>query len=292
MSMFRLTTRALRIVSGVVLIGAGVLGSATTAGAQQPGSVNTVEATATIFNRQNEAIGLLSLANVPGGVMASVTVSGLTPGEHGIHLHERGVCDSPLFTAAGAHWNPAMREHGLMNPRGSHGGDLPNRVALPNGSASFQHMIPASMLPNVDALIDADGTAVVIHETADDQLTYPVGNSGGRIACGIVSRTLINQSKLDLGRWFGVPSMMPTPPMPGGMTPPAPMSPAPVQPMPAVPGALMTPAQPMQPMPMGPMSPTQPMPMGPMQPIPAAPDAPMPMGPMSPTQPMPIGPMS
>ncbi|HEX9947553.1 MAG TPA: superoxide dismutase family protein [Allosphingosinicella sp.] len=117
-----------------------------------------------------------------------VEAIGMTPGAYGAHLHTTGRCDAPGFTTAGPHWNPTGQMHGKDNPKGMHKGDLPNLLVGTDGRGSFEYTIPnaglSGMLPN--RLIDADGAAVVIHAKADDFRTDPSGNSGDRIACGVL----------------------------------------------------------------------------------------------------------
>jgi Cu-Zn family superoxide dismutase len=117
-----------------------------------------------------------------------VEAVGMTPGAYGAHLHTTGRCDAPAFTTAGPHWNPTGHKHGKDNPAGMHKGDLPNLLVGTDGRGSFEYTIPnaglSGMLPN--RLIDADGASVVIHAKADDFRTDPSGNSGDRIACGVL----------------------------------------------------------------------------------------------------------
>jgi superoxide dismutase, Cu-Zn family len=114
--------------------------------------------------------------------------AGMSPGAYGAHLHTTGRCDPPGFTTAGAHWNPTGQMHGKDNPKGMHKGDLPNLLVGSDGRGSFEYTIPnaglSGMLPN--RLIDSDGASVVIHAKADDFRTDPSGNSGARIACGVL----------------------------------------------------------------------------------------------------------
>lgn len=109
-----------------------------------------------------------------------VDADGLPAGVHGIHLHAVGRCDGPKFESAGAHWNPAGRQHGKDNPQGAHLGDLPNLTADADGKASASFAIAGDMA-------DADGTALVIHAKPDDYKTDPSGNSGDRIACAVLA---------------------------------------------------------------------------------------------------------
>lgn len=114
--------------------------------------------------------------------------AGLAPGTYGVHVHSVGRCDPPAFAGAGPHWNPTARQHGKDNPKGMHMGDLPNLVVGADGRGSYQYAIADATFagPSADALLDADGAAVVIHAQADDYRTDPSGNSGARIACGVL----------------------------------------------------------------------------------------------------------
>ena len=107
----------------------------------------------------------------------------MPPGTHGAHVHTVGRCDPPAFETAGSHWNPTTMKHGTMNPQGPHQGDLPNLVVDGGGRGTIGATIPGATLAS---LLDADGAAVVIHASADDLRTDPSGNSGGRIACGVL----------------------------------------------------------------------------------------------------------
>lgn len=119
----------------------------------------------------------------------SIALAGLTPGTHGVHLHTTGSCEAPGFQSAGGHLNPGARKHGAENPQGAHLGDLPNATIGANGAGTVSARL---LLPRAEALaaiFDSDGTAVVVHEGADDYRTDPAGNSGSRIACGVLTRS-------------------------------------------------------------------------------------------------------
>ena len=131
-------------------------------------------------------LGTLTLTNRPGGLGLTGVVRGLPPGTHGIHVHAVGRCDPPGFESAGPHWNPMSRQHGTLNPQGPHMGDMMNITVAMDGSATVNVMTQGGTLRGVDRLLDADGAAVVIHASADDYRTDPSGNSGARIACGVV----------------------------------------------------------------------------------------------------------
>jgi Cu-Zn family superoxide dismutase len=121
-------------------------------------------------------------------VSVNIAAAGLGAGVHGAHLHSVGKCEAPAFASAGPHLNPAMREHGHANPKGSHLGDLPNLVIAEAGTGTLTFDLPGSRSEVEAALFDADGAALVIHAAADDYRTDPSGNSGARIACGVFNR--------------------------------------------------------------------------------------------------------
>ena len=130
-------------------------------------------------------LGTLTLSNTTGGLMLTGVVRGLPPGTHGIHVHTTGRCEAP-FASAGSHWNPMGRMHGTQNAQGPHLGDMPNIVVGPDSSATVNVISSGGTLRGADRLLDADGAAVVIHAVADDYRTDPSGNSGSRVACGVV----------------------------------------------------------------------------------------------------------
>ena len=126
--------------------------------------------------------GSITLKQHGGMVHGIVRVSGLTPGPHGMHIHSIGQCSGEGFSAAGGHWNPDGKQHGLENPMGSHRGDLPAINVGANGKGTARFMIMASL----QDLLDADGSALIVHANADDGKTDPTGNSGARLLCAVV----------------------------------------------------------------------------------------------------------
>ena len=122
-----------------------------------------------------------------GGVRILIDVNDLPEGVKAVHIHEVGRCDAPSFETAGAHFNPTKAEHGTKNPRGSHAGDLPDITVDASGRGHLELTTTRIGLEKgPTSLLDADGSALVIHERADDQRTDPAGESGGRIACGAI----------------------------------------------------------------------------------------------------------
>ena len=144
-------------------------------------------AAAEIINPAGEVIGKAAFEQTPSGVLIRVVVSGLTPGGHGIHLHSAGAC-SPDFGAAKGHINPDGKAHGLRHPDGPDNGDLPNLYAGADGRAEAEFFTPRVTVAggSQPALLDEDGSAVIIHEHPDDHMTQPIGGAGGRVACGVV----------------------------------------------------------------------------------------------------------
>lgn len=138
-------------------------------------------------NAAGKDLGTLTLTEVGGGIGVSGRLTGLPPGVHGIHLHAVGRCEPPKFQSAGDHWNPTNRLHGLQNPKGPHNGDLPNLTVAGDSSTTVQLTSPGGTLRYTNPLLDTDGAAVVVHARPDDYKSQPSGNSGDRIACGVVT---------------------------------------------------------------------------------------------------------
>ena len=147
-------------------------------------------AAARLVDADGNPVGTATFTEGPDGVGTNVTLQpgqqAVTPGEHGIHIHEKGTI-SPDFEAAGEHLNPTDAEHGFNNPQGPHEGDLENILVNPDGSASYATTNDRITLSGREnSLLDSDGSALVIHELADDYQTDPSGNSGERVAAGII----------------------------------------------------------------------------------------------------------
>lgn len=133
-------------------------------------------------------VGVAQLSQVGTGLEVHVRVAGLEPAsEHGFHFHENGVCQPPTFESAGGHFNPTGAQHGLENPQGPHVGDLPNIRANEEGIADTTFVKPDTRLRGDSlSLQQPGGLALIVHAQRDDQRTDPSGDSGDRIACGVV----------------------------------------------------------------------------------------------------------
>jgi Cu-Zn family superoxide dismutase len=176
--------RALLFVCGASMLSACAMGPA------GPGASGPPGATARLKDAQGQPVGTATLTERDGRVRLAIEVRGLTPGEHGIHVHAVGRCDPPGFTTAGAHANPLSRRHGLEAPDGAHAGDLPNLAADASGAARYEATTDRiTLAAGPRTVFDADGSAVVIHAGPDDQRTDPAGNSGERVACGVIERS-------------------------------------------------------------------------------------------------------
>lgn len=156
------------------------------ASAPRAPSAGPTSATATIRDAAGTEVGTASLSQTQSGVLVSASLSGIGSGTHGMHVHEVGRCDAPAFATAGSHFNPEKKQHGYRNPTGAHAGDLPNVSPPPGGSLTFDVLLPNASLSGRNALLDGDGASIVIHASADDYQTAPSGNSGARIACGVI----------------------------------------------------------------------------------------------------------
>lgn len=148
-------------------------------------------ASAALADATGKAVGTATLSqDSAGAVVIDVDVEGLAAGPHGVHVHTVGSCDArndTAFATAGAHFNPEGKAHGLQNPNGPHAGDTEGLTVGADGRGSAMLTLPhATLAAGANALLDADGASVVVHEKADDQKTDPSGGSGGRVACGVI----------------------------------------------------------------------------------------------------------
>lgn len=139
-----------------------------------------------IIGAEGTTIGALNLLDGPKGVLLEVTIEpgGLTPGWHGLHLHQVGDCsDVGVFKLSGGHMGMIAGGHGLLNPIGPESGDVPNIWVADDGSAGYEAFSP---LFSAADIADEDGTALIIHENRDDHSTQPIGGAGARVACAVI----------------------------------------------------------------------------------------------------------
>jgi superoxide dismutase, Cu-Zn family len=167
-----------------LIAGAAVLGLAGCAGTGGIADTQLV----TLRDDAGRTVGSALLSPTAEGVRVVLNTNGIPAGVHGVHVHQNGVCEGPDFTTAGGHFNPANRQHGTENPAGPHAGDLPNLTVGADGRGSMNGVAPGVTLTGAGAtsLRKDGGTALVVHASADDYRTDPSGNSGARIACGVI----------------------------------------------------------------------------------------------------------
>lgn len=151
------------------------------------GACSTVEPTGGVpmplINSAGQTIGTVRAWRTDGSVSFHISATGLPHGLHGIHIHSVGRCDPPDFVSAGPHWDLHGKKHGMNSIAGPHQGDLPNVAVAANGVLEATVTAPVTTM---EMLLDADGSALVIHAQEDDYISDPSGNSGPRIACAVI----------------------------------------------------------------------------------------------------------
>jgi superoxide dismutase, Cu-Zn family len=155
-------------------------------------------ATAELEDTDGNPVGDATFTEGPDGVTINANlrpgqdVAG--PGAHGVHIHETGEI-SPDFEAAGEHFNPTEAQHGLQNSEGPHGGDLEELTVNEDGSASYTATTDRITLSSgSNSILDSDGSTLIVHAGSDDQETDPTGNSGGRVAAGVIREAATGES--------------------------------------------------------------------------------------------------
>jgi Cu-Zn family superoxide dismutase len=143
----------------------------------------------TLKSAKGHKVGTVKLTQTPHGVLLQGDLTHFGAGVHAIHLHSVGKCEGPKFTSAGGHFNPASKQHGYLSAEGEHAGDLPNLVVPASGTLHFELIAPdVSLEPGPNSLLDADGSAIVVHAKRDDYKSQPAGDAGDRVACGVVKK--------------------------------------------------------------------------------------------------------
>jgi superoxide dismutase, Cu-Zn family len=178
----RITFVAATSCAALLAVAAPVLGAA----------AKKAHAVAHMKDLDGKDVGQVDFAQTGHGVLITFDLRGLPPGAHGVHVHTSGNCDAKVkFTSAGPHFAPEPAKlHGFMTKGGPHPGDLPNQWAAGDGTMHASTISNMFSLGNgKKSIFDRDGAAIVVHAKGDDYASQPAGNSGDRIACGVIVRT-------------------------------------------------------------------------------------------------------
>lgn len=164
-----------RVVFAVGVLAASLLGACAT-------GLSGSSASAPMAARSGSAVsGNVTFSEQGGVLRVQAQFTGLTPGEHGFHIHEAGDCSAADASSAKGHFNPTAKAHGHHDSDNRHGGDMPNLSANAQGEAKINVAVKGVTLKEII------GRSVVVHADPDDYKSQPAGNSGKRVACGVIA---------------------------------------------------------------------------------------------------------
>ncbi len=176
-------------IFGTWMMAGLIVTASTVAPAQDPKPVKVIKVS--MINSEGQPAGKAVLKQKKNGVELKLSVENIPFGEHGVHIHQNPVCEAPDFKSAGGHFNPDAKQHGFANPTGHHAGDLPTNLSVGEdhrGSATWMLEGVTLQPGSPDSLLSNGGTSLMVHAKADDMKTDPSGNSGNRIACGVIKQ--------------------------------------------------------------------------------------------------------
>ncbi|WP_151632411.1 superoxide dismutase family protein [Noviherbaspirillum aerium] len=177
----------MRLVTSLLLGSIALAGCAGMSG-QGAGNPKPIAVSQLNPTQGNKTSGSVSFVQNGDRIMIDARIDGLTPGAHGFHVHEKGDCSAPDGMSAGGHFNPSGTAHGGPDHGDRHAGDLGNLNADAGGNAVLKLTVPASQISlSKDAPNSVVGKALIVHADPDDYKTQPTGNSGKRVACGIIA---------------------------------------------------------------------------------------------------------
>lgn len=174
-------TALIAATSATLILSACATG--TSGGGSGPAASGRAEAKLASAGKGDPVTGTVVFVTKGNGVEVTANVTGLTQGAHGFHIHEKGDCSAPDFMSAGGHFNPGGQPHGHPHQGPHHAGDMPMLQADAYGNARLVAELPGLSVGGKQGIV---GLSVIVHAAADDFKTQPTGNSGGRVACGVI----------------------------------------------------------------------------------------------------------
>jgi superoxide dismutase, Cu-Zn family len=151
-------------------------------------SVSAAKTKIELKDAQGKDVGSVVVSDQGSGVALQLQLHDLTPGEHAIHFHQVPKCEAPDFKSAGGHFNPEGKKHGFDSPEGHHAGDVKNFTVGADGKAKVKLEDADVTLKEGPHSLLSSGAAIVVHAKGDDYKTDPSGNSGDRVACGVITK--------------------------------------------------------------------------------------------------------
>lgn len=187
MPKFSVNLKEKGIMRKIILASLGILALTTGCKTKTEGKVNELKI-ALEPKSDTKTKGTVTFSEKNGTVTFTANISGLTPGVHAIHIHEKSDCSAADGSSAGGHWNPTFKKHGKWGQGEYHKGDIGNFTADEDGNGKIILSTDEWCIGCGDETKDVLGKAIIVHKGADDFTTQPTGNAGGRVACSAIIR--------------------------------------------------------------------------------------------------------